>query len=91
MAASARAAPAAGVALVGLLGLASAMGVGRFAFTPLLSLMQEAGTLSLPEGGTLARANYLGYLLGALVCMALALGPAPAPAVARSLGPGGRT
>jgi hypothetical protein len=56
---------------VGLAGLASAMGVGRFAFTPLLPLMQQAGTLTLAEGGTLARANYLGYLVGALACMAL--------------------
>ena len=65
----------AAAASVGLVGLASAMGVGRFAFTPLLPLMQEAGTLSLAQGGTLARANYLGYLVGALLSMAL--GPAP--------------
>jgi MFS family permease len=58
-------------ALVGLVGLASAMGVGRFAFTPLLPLMQQAGTLSLAQGGSLARANYLGYLVGAALCMAL--------------------
>jgi MFS family permease len=58
-------------ALVGLVGLASAMGVGRFAFTPLLPLMQEAGTISLADGGALARANYLGYLVGAVLCMAL--------------------
>jgi predicted MFS family arabinose efflux permease len=62
-------------ALVGLVGLASAMGVGRFAFTPLLPLMQQAGTLSLAQGGSLARANYLGYLIGAVVCMAR--GPSP--------------
>jgi len=60
-----------GTALIGLAGLASAMGVGRFAFTPLLPLMQQAGTLSLAQGGALARANYLGYLVGALFCMAL--------------------
>src|SRR3954463_113989 len=59
------------IALVGLAGLASAMGVGRFAFTPLLPLMQDAGTLTLAQGGTLARANYLGYLVGAVLCMAL--------------------
>src|SRR4051794_2880814 len=59
------------IALVGLAGLASAMGVGRFAFTPLLPLMQEAGTLTLAQGSTLARANYLGYLVGAVLCMAL--------------------
>ncbi|MFL5451063.1 MAG: YbfB/YjiJ family MFS transporter, partial [Myxococcales bacterium] len=59
------------IALIGLAGLASAMGVGRFGFTPLLPLMQEAGTLTLAQGGTLARANYLGYLVGAVLCMAL--------------------
>ncbi len=61
--------------LVGLVGLASAMGVGRFAFTPLLPLMQQAGTLSLSQGGTLARANYLGYLVGAVLSMALSPSP----------------
>ncbi len=54
------------VALIGLLGLAAAMGVGRFAFTPLLPLMLASGALSLSDGGWLASANYLGYLLGGL-------------------------
>lgn len=62
-------------ALIGLVGLASAMGVGRFAFTPLLPLMQQAGTLSLAQGGSLARANYLGYLVGAVLCIALTPSP----------------
>ena len=56
-------------ALIGLVGLASAMGVGRFAFTPLLPLMQQAGMVSLAQGSSLARANYLGYLVGAVLCM----------------------
>ncbi|WP_127996077.1 YbfB/YjiJ family MFS transporter [Piscinibacter defluvii] len=56
------------IALVGLLGLASAMGIGRFAFTPMLPLMQAAGQLSLPQASALAGANYLGYLAGALAC-----------------------
>lgn len=55
-------------ALIGLLGLASAMGIGRFAFTPLLPLMQAAGQLTLPQASALAGANYLGYLAGALAC-----------------------
>ena len=42
------------------------MGVGRFAFTPLLPLMQDDAGLSLAAGGYLAAANYLGYLVGAL-------------------------
>ena len=57
--------------LVGLLGLAAAMGIGRFAFTPLMPLMQAHSGLTLAQGGWLAAANYAGYLAGALLCMAL--------------------
>jgi MFS family permease len=53
-------------ALAGLGALALAMGIGRFAFTPLLPLMQGDAGLSLAEGSYLAAANYVGYLLGAL-------------------------
>lgn len=58
---------AAMIALAGLVALAVAMGIGRFAFTPLLPMMQADGGLSLAEGGWLASANYLGYLVGALL------------------------
>jgi len=44
------------------------MGIGRFAFTPVLPLMQEQFALSLAAGGELAAANYAGYLVGALAC-----------------------
>jgi MFS family permease len=54
------------VALAGLACLAVAMGIGRFAFTPLLPMMQADSGLSLAAGGWLAAANYLGYLFGAL-------------------------
>lgn len=54
------------VALAGLVALAVAMGIGRFAFTPLLPMMQTDTGLSLAQGGYLASANYLGYFLGAL-------------------------
>ena len=54
------------IAVVGLLGLAAAMGIGRFAFTPMLPLMQAQHGLSISDGGWLAGANYLGYLLGGL-------------------------
>jgi len=53
-------------ALAGLAALAAAMGIGRFAFTPLLPLMQAERGLSLADGGYLASANYIGYLVGAL-------------------------
>jgi predicted MFS family arabinose efflux permease len=82
MADAPRPVPPARAALAGLAGLAAAMGVGRFAFTPLLPLMQQAGTLSLGQGGSLARANYLGYLVGAVLCMVLA----PSPGRAARLG-----
>jgi MFS family permease len=56
------------VVLIGLVALASAMGVGRFAFTPLLPLMQAHHGLGLGQGAWLAVANYLGYGVGALMC-----------------------
>jgi MFS family permease len=56
------------VALLGLVALASAMGIGRFAFTPLMPLMQAQGMLSFGQGAWLAGANYCGYLVGALAC-----------------------
>lgn len=65
-----------GTALIGLFGLASAMGIGRFAFTPILPLMQSAGEMNLIQGSWLASINYLGYLLGALACIWLVSRPA---------------
>lgn len=59
------------VALAGMAALAVAMGVGRFAFTPLLPMMLHDGVVTLAGGSWLATANYLGYLVGALGCMAL--------------------
>ena len=56
---------AARTAAIGLASLAAAMGIGRFGFTPLLPLMQEAFGLTLNQGAWLATANYLGYLVGA--------------------------
>lgn len=63
--------PAAGqpvwaVAIAGAAGLMVAMGIGRFAFTPLLPLMQREGWVNADGSAVLAAANYLGYLLGAL-------------------------
>lgn len=50
----------------GFVALAIAMGIGRFAFTPLLPLMQSDLGMGLAQGGWLASANYLGYFAGAL-------------------------
>jgi len=54
------------VALAGMVALAVPMGVGRFAFTPILPMMQVDAGLSLAAGAWLASANYLGTLIGAL-------------------------
>lgn len=51
--------------------MAVALGVGRFAFTPLLPLMLKSGALDIRLGGWLASANYAGYLVGALSCAAI--------------------
>lgn len=56
------------IALAGLLCLATAMGIGRFAFTPLLPMMLSDGVIDLLGASVLASANYLGYLVGALLC-----------------------
>jgi len=69
---------AAATACIGLVALASAMGIGRFSLTPILPLMQQDAGLSLTVGGWLATGNYIGYLLGALVCIALTPPPAAA-------------
>lgn len=51
-----------------MVALAVAMGIGRFAFTPLLPMMLADGVIDLAQASWLASANYLGYLLGALLC-----------------------
>lgn len=63
------------VCLAGALALAVAMGIGRFAFTPLLPLMQREGALGDAQGAALAAVNYAGYLLGALTAARLATRP----------------
>ena len=49
-----------------MLALAAAIGVGRFAFTPILPMMQKDYGLTLRMAGLLASANYVGYFIGAL-------------------------
>jgi MFS family permease len=58
--------------------LAASMGIGRFAFTPILPLMHAQAGLSAQYGSALATANYAGYLAGALLGIVM-------PAVTRSV------
>ncbi|HUL91525.1 MAG TPA: YbfB/YjiJ family MFS transporter [Burkholderiales bacterium] len=66
------------VALAALAALAIAMGIGRFAFTPILPMMLQDAGLTVSDGGWLASANYLGYLIGALSAVRLRMRAATA-------------
>ncbi len=61
------------VCAIAAIALAVAMGIGRFAFTPLLPLMIRDGSLAESAGAWLAASNYLGYLAGALTASRLGL------------------
>lgn len=55
--------------IAGMFALAVAMGIGRFAFTPLLPMMMHDQTIDLNGGSQLATLNYIGYFVGALSCL----------------------
>lgn len=63
------------IILIGLVSLAIAMGIGRFAFTPLMPLMQADGLLGIADGGFLASVHFLGYWLGAVFAAKLPYPP----------------
>ena len=58
-----------------MISLAIAMGVGRFAFTPMFPLMVRDGLLNTENGTLLAASNYLGYLLGAMLAGRIKIKP----------------
>jgi predicted MFS family arabinose efflux permease len=55
------------VVVGGVAALIIVMGIGRFAYTPILPHFQDAVHLTDVMAGYLASVNYLGYLLGALL------------------------
>src|SRR5215211_3741949 len=46
--------------------MGAAMGIGRFAYTPILPLMTTQAAITPALAGQLATASYAGYLAGAL-------------------------
>ncbi|RFQ06021.1 YbfB/YjiJ family MFS transporter [Pseudomonas putida] len=55
------------VVLSGVCALIITVGLARFAYTPMLPIMNKEAGLSLLAGGWLATFNYIGYIMGALV------------------------
>ena len=55
------------VLISGIASLVLTLGIARFAYTPLLPVMQEQTWLNDLYGGWLATWNYIGYILGAIV------------------------
>jgi MFS family permease len=53
------------VIVAGAAALALGVGIGRFAYTPVLPAMQQAAGFGAATAGWIAGWNYLGYLLGA--------------------------
>jgi len=55
------------VLCAGIASLILMIGIARFAYTPMLPLMQQHTDLGVAQGGWLAALNYAGYFCGALI------------------------
>jgi MFS family permease len=64
------------VAATGLIAMAQGVSLGRFVFTPMLPMMLNDRSVNLAQGGILATSNYVGYLVGALLCLYIRPDPA---------------
>ncbi|MDY7025035.1 MAG: YbfB/YjiJ family MFS transporter, partial [Pseudomonadota bacterium] len=47
--------------VAGICALTLSMGIGRFAYTPIIAIMEQQAGLSVLTAGWVASANYLGY------------------------------
>jgi predicted MFS family arabinose efflux permease len=56
------------ILLGGIFGMMVAMGIGRFAYTPILPIMQRELGMTNAVAGWLASTNFTGYLAGAVLC-----------------------
>lgn len=59
------------VLTAGIISLVVMLGIARFAYTPMLPLMQQQAGLGISEAGWLATINYLGYLSGAIIAASI--------------------
>lgn len=59
------------VLCAGIASLILMLGIARFAYTPMLPLMQQQAGLGIAQGGWLAAFNYVGYFCGALIAASI--------------------
>lgn len=75
----------------GLVALATAIGIGRFIYTPILPQMADAQGFGQGVAGMIASANFLGYLVGALLASQPWMHAHPRPWLLASLAVSGLT